>query len=1398
MQSAYGKPLMTGGAWGEELPRRDEPPPPPRLPPGAVDAETFAKARREWEAELHRVQALHEQKMTTTNKLHAAEIASLRGEGRTRDEAAQAMEAAAREERIELLKRQVGRRMMNRDLTRGWQCWLELWEAKTYALSRLRQCAQRLKAPELAEAFGSWLRAWEAVQQRRELEAAEQRAKSALGESETLQEEVERLRRALAQAEDDKEKALERQLVELAGSAEERLALADEKAKEERVELLRRQIGRRMMNQGLVRGWTAWHELWSEKTYLLQRIRDVGNRFRAPEKSAAFAFWRNDWRYELHEQEKAELERQSKSLEAQLRRARFEAGQAELVKVAHEEEIARLREEVKGMSAASKDKSSGLSGAAALEALKKQNEDLAESQRAAEAEAAACEQKLAEAEEDAARQRKEDKKLLERLLAEQRKSFETQLDMIRAEVEAEKEAKAREERIELLRRQVGRRMMNRDLTRGWTAWFEYVSAKAYAMNRLREVGNRFRAPELANAFEFWEWYVTAKAQARRERGLEASAAALANENGKAVGVRGQLEAALQEVEALKAERGELREKLNALDGGKAEAERLMQEQLEREKHERVELLRRQVGRRMMNQGIANGWQAWIELWEAKTYAMNRLREVSNRFRSPELANAFQFWEWYVTAKHQAREMRELRTQAAGVAGEAGSMAAQLESLRREMERRLAEAEQEKEKALQRQLVELTGSAESRLAMEEERAREERIELLRRQVGRRMMNRDLTLGWAAWLDLWEAKTYAMNRLREVGNRLRSPELAVAFTLWAQTWEREKQAAKLSAAESMRRQLEAERAGISNDLEAMKEEYEERLRKAEAARLLLLEKVALLGGSGEEAEELLRARAEQEKEERVQLLRRQIGRRMMNQGMVRGWTAWNDLWRARREALTVLRLVGKRFKAPELAMAFEFWAEDVQLAKQRAAERMRLAELRGGAEAAQGEAMTLQEKVEELQRELVRQKKEAVEETERALKRQLVELTGSAEELAALAEEKSKEERIELLRRQSMRRMLNKDLALGWQCWFELWDAKTYAMNRLRDVGNRFRAPELANAFRFWGELVLEARRSAQFAELERQSKSLEHQLRQARFEVGQANLIRIANSDEILALKMKLGETQENLEDRDARLARLLGYEREADALRALQQAAIDAQKLAEERRIEAEEDNVRQREEDKKLLEKLLAEQRSQFEKEQEHARKQLKRIGEERKEYEDRITELSKSLAEQQASAETTAKELQTQVDALRNEVTKLKRPPPVKKKEEPKAKPSPLGNFDIDEGPDAPPISQQLADALRKNSTRVIDLFRSWDADGDGEVTRKEFHKAMPNLGLDVPKESIDELFTEWDKDGGGALNLKELQKILSQARVASPATQAQKATTKAVNAMAATKALAKLGKK
>ena len=73
------------------------------------------------------------------------------------------------------------------------------------------------------------------------------------------------------------------------------------------------------------------------------------------------------------------------------------------------------------------------------------------------------------------------------------------------------------------------------------------------------------------------------------------------------------------------------------------------------------------------------------------------------------------------------------------------------------------------------------------------------------------------------------------------------------------------------------------------------------------------------------------------------------------------------------------------------------------------------------------------------------------------------------------------------------------------------------------------------------------------------------------------------------------------------------------------------------------------------------------------------------------------------------------------------------------------------------------QLRMALTKNAGRVIDLFREWDEDGDGTVTKKEFRKAMPHLGLEVPKEAIDELFDTIDPDGSGQLSFKELQKAL-----------------------------------
>ena len=50
-------------------------------------------------------------------------------------------------------------------------------------------------------------------------------------------------------------------------------------------------------------------------------------------------------------------------------------------------------------------------------------------------------------------------------------------------------------------------------------------------------------------------------------------------------------------------------------------------------------------------------------------------------------------------------------------------------------------------------------------------KEERIELLRRQASRRILNRDISEAFCAWLELWEAKTYALDKLRQVGEHER---------------------------------------------------------------------------------------------------------------------------------------------------------------------------------------------------------------------------------------------------------------------------------------------------------------------------------------------------------------------------------------------------------------------------------------------------------------------------------------------------------------------------------------------------------------------------------------------------------------------------------------------------
>ena len=77
-----------------------------------------------------------------------------------------------------------------------------------------------------------------------------------------------------------------------------------------------------------------------------------------------------------------------------------------------------------------------------------------------------------------------------------------------------------------------------------------------------------------------------------------------------------------------------------------------------------------------------------------------------------------------------------------------------------------------------------------------------------------------------------------------------------------------------------------------------------------------------------------------------------------------------------------------------------------------------------------------------------------------------------------------------------------------------------------------------------------------------------------------------------------------------------------------------------------------------------------------------------------------------------------------------------------------------------------QSLRDKLASQASRVIDLFQKWDTNHDGNISRDEFLRAMPFLGLQhcLPVE-VNALFTAFDPDGSGEISFRELHRMLRQ---------------------------------
>jgi hypothetical protein len=74
-------------------------------------------------------------------------------------------------------------------------------------------------------------------------------------------------------------------------------------------------------------------------------------------------------------------------------------------------------------------------------------------------------------------------------------------------------------------------------------------------------------------------------------------------------------------------------------------------------------------------------------------------------------------------------------------------------------------------------------------------------------------------------------------------------------------------------------------------------------------------------------------------------------------------------------------------------------------------------------------------------------------------------------------------------------------------------------------------------------------------------------------------------------------------------------------------------------------------------------------------------------------------------------------------------------------------------------------LRKTLEQNRSRVMDVFRKWDADASGSVSKQEVRVALQKIeGLaNLPKQEADALFISMDIDGGGDVEFKELNRAL-----------------------------------
>ena len=365
----------------------------------------------------------------------------------------------------------------------------------------------------------------------------------------------------------------------------------------------------------------------------------------------------------------------------------------------------------------------------------------------------------------------------------------------------------------------------------------------------------------------------------------------------------------RQMNKLAKELSDARELMASGKGHSTELKRRMEEELEREREKRVAGLQQQGMKRLMNQGLARGWSAWHGKYSEHLRKHRLMKKAGGWLTRPKLIAAYMHWHhgWLFemqlnrTATHEQRLAMEVAE-------------------RTELENRVGRLTKELAEARELMASGKGQEAEQRRRMEEEleREKEKRVEHLKSIAIRRIALKDLSRGWSGWHGMWAERLRQQRVLKQSLGRLMRPALIGAYAHWRRGWEIElkleasmNQQQKLQAAIFKGKELEAANAQLHHELKHARE--------------------AMISGRGQEmeAQRRLQEDLEREKEKRVQHLQHIGMRRMLHQGLAKGWSAWHGKWLEKTRKSRLMQKTSSRLLKPKLSAAYFIWRRDWEM-------------------------------------------------------------------------------------------------------------------------------------------------------------------------------------------------------------------------------------------------------------------------------------------------------------------------------------------------------------------------------------------------------------------------------------------------------------------------------------